>query len=178
LGVKTGKLNLAPESIEGSQIQTGSVELVQTDPFRRSVIGLAPFFVGLTALFVLSSILPNLWNNTISAYNQGILFSSLSLYYLLATLYFLFAVSTTMFASKEDMKGVIPLAIVLGMIGGALYFTGVRIGITEELTKSVTGILSAIVQSLSLVLFLNLFLYVLAAAGVWRGKNKQVIQNQ
>lgn len=155
LGVKTGKLQLAPESIEGEGIQVGSVELVHTDPFRRSVIGLAPFFVGLTALFILSSLLPNLWNNSIIAYNQGILFSSLSLYYLLTTIYFLFAISNTMFSSKEDMKGVIPVALVLIAFAALISLVGFRVGITPELESSLHTLLKSLVTSLAVVIGIN-----------------------
>jgi len=170
LGVRTGKLTLAPESIEQENINVGSVEFRQTDPFRRSVIGLAPFLVGLTALFVLSSILPNLWNDTLTAYNGGVLFSSPSFYFLLFTLYFVFCISNTMFASSQDMKGVIPLAVVLGILGTAAYVAGIRFGITGELEEKVVAVLFVISKSLSVVLLLNLFLYALTSTGVWIGK--------
>ena len=77
LGVRTGKLTLVPESLDTRDIHAGSVEIAHTDPFRRAIIGLAPFFVGLIALFGLSSILPNLWTQTIAALQNNILFSSI-----------------------------------------------------------------------------------------------------
>lgn len=47
LGVRTGKLTLVPEAIEESteEIRTGTVAIAQTDPVRRTVIGLAPVLV-------------------------------------------------------------------------------------------------------------------------------------
>ena len=167
LGVKTGKLTLAPESIEDENIPVGSVELMETDPFRRSIIGLAPFVTGLMGLIGLSWILPNLWRDTLAAYNQEVLFSSPSSYLLLLTSYLLFCISNTMFSSTEDMKGVIPLASVLGMIGAGMYVAGVRIGITGVLEEKVVAVLSAISKSLSVVLVLNLLLYITASAGIW-----------
>jgi len=173
LGVRTGKLRLSPESIEGEDIRVGSVELSQTDPFRRSVIGLAPFFVGLTALFTLCPLLPNLWSDAVTACGNNALFSSPSLYLLPLVSYLLFCISATMFASSEDMKGVIPLGIVLGILGAALYMSGVRIGITGAMEKNVSTVLSALSTSLGVVLFLNLLLYFFASAVVWIKKQRQ-----
>jgi len=173
LGVKTGKLNLAPESIEGEDIKIGSVELTQTDPFRRSVIGLAPFVVGIGAIIGLSSIVPQCWNETVVTFQNNTLFSSSSFYLLLVTFYLIFAVSNTMFASKEDMKGVIPLAIVLGMLGGAIYMAGFRIGITGTLEQTIQGVLQAIANSLGVVVGINVFLYSLTTLCMqlfWRKK--------
>jgi len=155
LGVKTGKLNLAPQSIEGDEIRMGSVELSHTDPFRRSVIGLAPFFIGVIALSGLSSVLPNLWNETFLAFQNNTLFSSSSFYFLLVTFYLIFAVSNTMFTSKEDMKGVIPLTIVLGLLGSGIYIAGFRIGITGGLLIWTQTLLTNIAQSLGVVLIIN-----------------------
>jgi len=173
LGVKTGKLDLAPESIEEEDIRVGSVELRETDPFRRSIIGLAPFFVGLTALIGLSWILPNLWKDAVLAYNQGDLFSSFSLYLCIALTYLLFVISNTMFSSPEDMKGVVPLAIVIGILLSGTYAAGIRVGITEELSQTIIGVLGTIAQSLAMVLILNAFLLLLSTLFirlVWKGK--------
>ena len=163
LGVKTGKLTLVPESIKEERVQMGSVELTRTDPFRRSIIGLAPFLTGLTALFILSTLLPDFWNKAILAYQQNRLLSSPYSYFVLLTSYFLFCISATMFASREDMKGVIPLGIVLGILGIGIYFAGIRIGLTMELEKTIEGFLSAIAKSLSAVIFLNLCLYFISS---------------
>jgi len=167
LGVKTGKLTLVPESIKEERMQLGGVELVPTDPFRRSVIGLAPFLIGLTALCMLSYLLPQYWFDTLFAYRTKTLFSSPSLYLLSSTIYLLFAVSATMFSSKEDMKGVIPLGIVLGILGMGMYIAGIRIGLTAELEKNTEGVLSAIARSLSAVIVLNLCLYFISSFFIW-----------
>jgi len=178
LGVKTGKLDLAPESIEEEGVQVGSVELRQTDPFRRSAIGLAPFFVGLTALIGLSWILPNLWNDAVLAYNHGELFSSFSLYLCIALTYLLFVISNTMFSSAEDMKGVVPLAIVLGILGASAYTAGLRIGITGELFLWIQTILRNIAQSLGVVIIVNGIILILTTIFLsLTGKNSMRIKH-
>ena len=60
-----------------------------------------------------------------------------------------------MFASKEDMKGVVPLAIVLGILGGAIYMAGFRVGITGELLIWTQILMTNIAQSLGVVLVIN-----------------------
>jgi len=173
LGVKTGKLELAPESIEEEDVQVGSVELRESDPFRRSAIGLAPFVIGLIGLIGLSSILPGLWNDTVLSYNNGVLFSSVSLYLCILVSYLLFSISNTMFASPEDMKGVVPLAIVLGILGASGYMAGFRIGVTGVLELQIVEVLQAISKSLGVVLILNAFLLLLSTLFiriVWKEK--------
>ena len=174
VGVRTGKLTLEPElTDEEEDIRSGSVQLSQTDPFRRSVIGIAPFVIGLTALIGLSWVLPTVWNDMLIAFQNNILFSSPSLYLLSLISYLLFAVSNTMFSSPEDMKGVVPLAIVIGILLSGTYVAGIRVGITEELSQTIIGVLGTIAQSLVMVLILNAFLLLLSTLFirlVWRGK--------
>ena len=158
MGVRTGKLTLVPESIEGSHIPLGSVAIQETDAFRRSVIGVAPLLVGIAGLVILSSMLPSLWNQTVEASRQNMLFSSLPPYLFLLSSYLIFCISNSMYSSQEDMKGVIPLLVVLGMIGLAIYFAGVRIAFTGSLLAQGTIVFSSIAKSLSLVLLINLLL--------------------
>jgi hypothetical protein len=155
LGVRTGKLTLVPESIEKEDIRVGSIELTETDPFRRSVIGIAPFLVGLIALIGLSTVLPGLLSDTLLAFQNNNLFSSPSTYFVLLTSYLMFSISNTMFSSAEDMKGVIPLAIVLAIFGIGAYIAGLRIGLTGQLAVWTAEVLKNVTVSLGLVIILN-----------------------
>lgn len=155
LGVRTGKLSFAPVDIRDQNIKTGSVAIAQTGPFRRAAIGLAPVFAGLLTLAALSWWLPTLWQLTLLDTQSGVLFSSLSLYSLLFTLYSLFAVSNSMFSSREDLKGFWPLAIALSLFVGAAYAIGLRIGLEGKALEVATTILSSLIQSLALVLAVN-----------------------
>lgn len=138
LRVRTGKLTLVPESLEEAEIKTGSVAIAHTDPFRRTLIGLAPVYVGIAALAAISSlpVLPIL------------------------TFYGMFAVSNSMFSSKEDMKGVIPFAITVGLFASAGYFAGLRIGLTGELLTKLSLVTETLVRSLGIVLGVNLLVLV------------------
>ncbi|MEK7129984.1 MAG: hypothetical protein AAB803_03105 [Patescibacteria group bacterium] len=142
LGVRTGKLTLAPESIREVNIKTGSVAIAQTGPFRRAAIGLSPIFAGILSLAALSWWIPQLIEHSNS-------------YLLLLTSYLLFAISNSMFSSREDLKGFWPLAITLSLFIGAAYAIGLRIGLEGKVLEVATTILSSLVQSLGLVLAVN-----------------------
>lgn len=150
--VRTGKLTLVPESLEKPEIKTGSVAIAHTDPLRRTLIGLAPLYVGIATLALLSSFLsqPTTYNSQPT---------TLFLFYLM------FAVSNSMFSSKEDMKGVIPFIITVGLFIAAGYYAGFRIGLTGELLEKVFMVAQTLVRSLGIVLGINLVLLA-ATAGL------------
>jgi len=172
LGVKTGKLTLVPEGIEEQSIRAGSVEIFHTDPFRRSIIGLAPFFIGIIILCILSSLLPTFWEQTIQGYTAQKIFSTPASYFLLLTSYLIFCVSNSMFTSSEDMKGVIPLGVVMGLMGIAIYLTGFRISPPAILIYQTAQVLSAVTNTLTVVLLLNGLLFVSASGAIWLAKGK------
>ncbi len=169
LRVRTGKLTLIPEGLEGKEgvegeVKTGSVAIAQTDPFRRTLIGLAPVYVGIVVLAAISWWLPSLLDTVFTrpplavypelgegqgeALQNGLL--------LTLALYALFAVSNSMFASREDMKGVIPFTITLGLFVAAGYLAGLRIGLTGELLTRIILVIRTLVRSLGIVLVVNL----------------------
>lgn len=154
LRVKTGKLTLVPEGLEGTEgkegeIRTGSVAIAQTDPLRRTLIGLAPLYVGIAVLASLSYFLQinNIKIITIISF------------------YIMFAVSNTMFSSREDMKGVIPFGITVGLFATAAYVAGFRVGLTGELLTKITLGLETLVRSLGVVLGVN-FVGLLTLSGI------------
>ncbi|OGG27555.1 hypothetical protein A3A64_02885 [Candidatus Gottesmanbacteria bacterium RIFCSPLOWO2_01_FULL_48_11] len=164
LGVRTGKLTLAPEDIRSDNIKAGSVAIAKTDPLRRAAIGLSPIFTGIFSLAALSWWLPSLWQLTLLDAQNGVLFSHVSLYALLFTLYSLFSISNSMFSSREDLSGFWPLAITLGLFTGAAYAIGLRVGLEGKVLEVATTILSSLVQSLGLVLAVNTILLLVSSA--------------
>lgn len=166
LGVKTGGLVLSPEGLEESNVRTGSVMIAKTDPIRRAVIGIAPLFVGVTTLTILSSFLPNLSAQTTLNFQNGILFSSISIYYLLFTLYSLFAVSNSMFSSPEDMEGFPAVAIALSLLGVALYFSGITVGFPLQWADTINRVLSNLTTNMGYIVLFNLLLFGLSLSGI------------
>lgn len=157
LGVRTGKLSLVPESIREEQINTGSVQVAETDPVRRSLIGVAPVGVGIVVLTALSYFLTGLVEAVQLNIAGGRILSP-EFWILIGLTYALFAVSNTMFASEVDMKGVWPVFIILGLIFAALYLSGFRLFLTGNALSVAEKITSSLVASTGLVLILNLLI--------------------
>jgi len=161
LGVRTGKLTLVPESIQrdpstslGTEIKAGSVMIAASDPFRRYLIGLAPIVMGLLAITTLSYFLPGLYTDVV--YSGTPVFKNLNTLLLFLDFYLLVAVSNAMFSSAEDLKGFLPFIITLGIMIGAAYLAGFRVGITGPALSVATRILDALTKSLGGVLALNI----------------------
>lgn len=170
LGVHTGKLTLVPEAIHDSEIQSGSVAIAQTGPFRRAAIGVAPTIIGTLILLIISYVMNQFTLEFFHAfhphpYDQMLLHLRNGGIPLLLCLYALFAISNTMFSSRQDLKGVFPVLFVLSLLIGAAYVAGLRINLTTELILRIEPILRAITQSLGLVILLNLFILLYAIGG-------------
>jgi len=154
LGVHTGKLTLVPGSLDESEVQTGSVAIASTDPFRRTLIGLAPVYVGIAVLAGLSYALPILdphwsdWSNW-SAWTR------IESHLPLLVVYLLFSISNSMFASKEDLKGVVPFTVTMGIFAGAAYVAGLRIGVTEEILAKIWDVARVLVGAIGIVVAVN-----------------------
>lgn len=100
LRVKTGELKLKPELTEG-HLTLGSAQIALTDPFRLTLIGIAPFISGTAALWFLFN------------FSHGYPF-----YILLITYYCIFAISNTLFSSPSDLQAAaVPLILVLLLLG-------------------------------------------------------------
>lgn len=147
LGVHTAGLTLVPEGIEKTNVRTGSVSIAETDPLRRAVIGVAPVFVGLGALFTISYLLPQF------AYSYWILGIG---YWLL------FAVSNSMFSSPEDMEGFWPVAIVVSLVVGAMYIAGIQITFTEPVTAKLTEFAQSVIINVGYAVGLNIGLFLVS----------------
>jgi hypothetical protein len=154
LGVRTGKLTLVPDTIQSDEIKAGSVMIAASDPFRRYLIGLAPILVGIIVVTAISYFIPDLWRAV--SLSQIPWYSNPSFYYLLLTIYCLLAISNAMFSSAEDLKGFIPFIIALGIMIGAVYGAGFRVGITGPALSVATRILDALTKSLGGVLAINI----------------------
>lgn len=145
LRVPTGKLTLVPESLDGEDIKAGGVAIAKTDPLRRTLIGLAPVYVGVIVLAVISYFI----RHSLAASQESVLQNAF-LFYLL------FSISNSMFSSKEDMKGVIPFTITVCIFAAAAYIAGFRVGLTGELLAKTLSVAETLVRSLGIVLGVNL----------------------
>ncbi len=147
LGVRTGKLELSPEWIRGKpipgtrqEVTAGSVMIAKTGPFRRAAIGLAPFLVGLIATIALAWYVPVLYGQVPWKDGIPVLLHPASVGLVFA-LYGIGSVSSSMFSSSEDMKGVWPVLILLVLVIGALYLSGVRFNLTGHINTTFYSII-------------------------------------
>ncbi|MBI2601203.1 hypothetical protein HYW42_04560 [Candidatus Daviesbacteria bacterium] len=115
LMVPVGELEVIPE-ITDKGVKLGSVQVGQTDPFRRILIGVAPVLVGIATITFI--IFFNL--DTLKNLSSWLIISSV--------VYGLFEVSNTMFSSKKDIEGALVFLGALVVVGvilfGAFLFTG------------------------------------------------------
>jgi hypothetical protein len=113
LNVRVGDMEFMPE-VQEHGVKMGSVSIAHTDPFRRLLIGMAPFLFG-TAI-----ILSLLYFGA-----QYDLFNNF--WYIILTGYAVFEIGNTMFSSRKDMEGALELLIVLFVLTIILYLTGLRL---------------------------------------------------
>jgi hypothetical protein len=100
--VQTNDLHLIPQVMGDQRVKLGGIRIQQTDPVRRTLIGLAPIMVGIiliwTASYITLTYFPhNIW--AVAAY-----------------IYVLVQVSHTMFSSRKDLEGVFFGLIAIGLI--------------------------------------------------------------
>ncbi len=119
LFVPVGSMEFTPKK-NGNGVRLGSIEIAKTDPIRRSVIGFAPVFAGLTLVIAV-----------VYFFTSNILFFQnknpfIFIAAILAVVYLLFTVSNTMFSSSRDMEGTVEILITLFIIFAVSYFLGFR----------------------------------------------------
>lgn len=103
--VPVGELEVIPVISEGGGVQLGSVQIGQTDPIRRMLIGFAPIFFGVAVILgIIFLSLPALETNLVW-------------WQLTLTIYGIFVVGNTMFSSKKDLEGVLVFVITIVVVG-------------------------------------------------------------
>lgn len=142
LGVKTGKLTLVPESIQGQEIRSGSVAIAQTGPFRRALIGLAPFIVGIISICAVAYFL------SVQEYQNKYL--PFLLYYLL------FAVSNSMFPSPVDLRGTWQLTLTILILVISASIAGIKISLSGQALVFTIEVINVLIKSLGIVLAVNI----------------------
>lgn len=114
--VPTADVHLLPEVLEDGTIKLGSVEITQTDPIRRTIIGFAPILSGLIIVGVVT-------------YGYVALHMTI-LWVQLVYGYILFEVVNSMFSSRKDMEGAVWGLLGMGIIGFAIKFLSEIVSIT------------------------------------------------
>ena len=146
LFVYAGEISLLPKQ-EGTMLKMGSVQIGQTDPLRKLLIGVAPLLVG-------SAILGGIYY--VSASYIQTLYSWQIFIPLIAT----FQIANTMFSSRKDMEGTLWLLIFVCIV--ALLFFFFHITIPDIVIKNIQYVLTLpFFYTLSIYLLVPLVLDVL-----------------
>ena len=154
LGVRTGTINLMPKIRDNGEIVAGETQIAKCDPIRFSIIGIAPFILGLGIIYSISRFY--LFE---SVDFEGIIFpllgelssimTSFDIFVLLIVFLIFFWISNSMFSSKKDLSAIIIPLVLLYIFAFILYFSGFKL----ELSHQILGSLNLFFHQLSFYLF-------------------------
>jgi len=130
LGVRTGEISLWPSKRPGNQMRMGSVRVARTDPFRASLIGVAPLISGSIAILIIGQLILGLGGlgEILLKGEWGQIWKSL-LAHIQAPdfwlwLYLIFAVSNAMLPSETDREPWGPVLLFMCLAVLLFYLTG------------------------------------------------------
>ena len=148
LGVRTGKVDVSSRGNQGNQCQSRIRDNCSYRPHpphtHRHRARIHRYSKsGRTFLF---------HKRTSCSFARGPLINSLipAAYY-----YLLFAISNSMFSSKQDLKGFWPVAIIVSCIITAGFLAGIRFGLTGQAAIIAEQIITSLIRSLAQVLAVN-----------------------
>ncbi len=124
--VRTGKVMFGLSRTRGKQFSLGSVTVDRTDSFRESLIGVAPFFVGLGAILLIAGYGFDLWPDSGLSFSQMLdrVLSTANDWLTWLDLYLIFAVSTAMIPSESDREPWGGVLAVFGVVGAVAIVLG------------------------------------------------------
>lgn len=155
LRVPTGELTVIPAiDKKSNEVKIGKLMIVKTDPFRYTLIGLAPMLIGLLFIYLVGAFLIPV---KFSIFNPpaGGQFSILVGYYLF------FIISNTMFSSRKDLESLIIVAPITFLILSSLYLLGVKIIFDEKLIVQLTKFFQQLNYYLGISLVINFLVYMI-----------------
>lgn len=156
LFVPVKHLELYPKVTDG-QIRAGSVTTAECDIVRRTLIGIAPLFVGMGVLFYSTFLLfPGLSDNTLIALTHVELRTSN-----FVLLYGIFSVSASMFSSKKDLESFSIIGPLLFLIGTLLYLAGFQFEVLGVYIENMSWLFQYVSLALCLPVAIHFFLFVL-----------------
>ncbi|KKS97905.1 MAG: hypothetical protein UV73_C0004G0047 [Candidatus Gottesmanbacteria bacterium GW2011_GWA2_43_14] len=150
LHVPTGKMSIFPTIEKNGEARAGHIMVARTDPFRLSLIGLAPMMIGLTVVYLTGLFLIGDWPGMLAGGNRVKFISGLFL---------LFQTTSGMFSSKSDLKSfllVLPVILLFLLTG---YFSGLSIQANQSFMETVTGLLTRLNFYLLIASITDYFFY-------------------
>lgn len=169
LGVRTGKISLWPSKRRGNQMRMGSVRIARTDPFRSSLIGVAPLISGSLAVLIIGQLILGLGdlgevllNGEWEPFWESIL-AHLQAPDFWLWLYLIFAISNAMLPSETDREPWRPVILFLCLVALLFYLTGWVRQAPETLTTATLTGLNYLAYAFSLTVLVDaIFIAVIA----------------
>jgi len=158
LRVPTGELTIIPTIEKSGEVKAGKLFLGNTDPFRLSLIGLAPMIIGLGIIYAAGKFF-------LLGFPQ--LFSTDYRLQTVFCFYLLFITSITMFSSKKDLEGLKFALPVIMLIFIALYVAGVRLFFDNSLISKIELFLSGLNYYLSITAVINFLVFLILSANLY-----------
>ncbi|MBM4464576.1 MAG: hypothetical protein FJ014_03230 [Chloroflexi bacterium] len=161
LAVRTGKISLWPSRGRGNQMRLGSVRIARTDPFRASLIGLAPLLSGCLAILIIGQLILSLGDlgEVLLNGDWGAVWQSL-LVHLRAPdfwlwLYLIFSISNAMLPSETDREPWRPVLLFVCLAALLFYLTGWVRQMPEVVTTASLSGLSYLAYAFSLTVVVD-----------------------
>ncbi len=155
--VRTNGMSIGIGSTRRKQISLGSVNIAQTDPIRESIIGVAPFVVGLSAIWLIVGWGFGVWPNSGLTITQMV--ESIRDYaYDWTTwldIYLVFAVSTAMIPSESDREPWGPVITVFGVGVAILFLLGWTPRVPQDFVTLARQLLDALTFALGIAVVVN-----------------------
>jgi hypothetical protein len=155
--VRTSGMNIGIGATRKRQVSLGSVSIERTDPVRESLVGVAPFVFGLTAIWLIAGWGFGLWPDSGLSLLQ--MFQRVRDYaYDWTTwldLYLVFAVSTAMIPSESDREPWGPVISVFGLGVVVLFLLGWTPRVSPDFVVLARQVLDALTFALAISVFVN-----------------------
>ena len=177
LGVKTGKFSLWPKVKKRGELQMGAVQVDVADPFRHSVIGLAPLVFGSVAVLIIGQGwlgLSEIGEAIVDGYVEDVFLAvgnMLTVPDVWIWLYLIFAISNAMLPSASDREAWRTVLIYLGLILVLTIGFGLIPTFSEGLQDLglaiLTYLLSAFVITIAVDIFFIVVIFIIEISFGW-----------
>lgn len=155
--VRAGDINLGIGRAGKKHVSLGSVTIERSDPIRTSLIGVAPFLVGIGAIWLIAGAGFDLWPNAGPTLEQMInrIVEYSHDWTTWLDVYLIFAVSTAMIPSESDREPWTPVVTFLGLAVLVLLLMGWSPRMPDEWVMPARRILDALTFALGIAVIVN-----------------------
>ena len=148
LRVPTGNISIFPTIEKNGEVKAGHIVVATSDPFRLSLIGLAPMISGLAVVYLIGIYLIGDWGGRA-----------------IIGIVALFQITSSMFSSKRDLKSFVIVSPVLLLLLLAGHLSGLSIEANQRFIDSVSSYLAKLNIYLSIAAALDLLVYLFLSLG-------------